>query len=104
MHSRNSSSSSSSSNPSPGSPPVKTGGFFTWKWGRSPPPYTFRAKHRVILQREMETLFYFRTPSPVGPLFLAASTKGLVRLEFEVRVQSLNPEKTQSPDSEPPLP
>ena len=38
----------------------------------------------------METLFFFRTPSPVGPLFLAASEKGLVRLEFEGRVQKLN--------------
>jgi O-6-methylguanine DNA methyltransferase len=38
----------------------------------------------------METLFYIRTPSPVGPLFLAASTRGLVRLEFEGRVQKLN--------------
>jgi O-6-methylguanine DNA methyltransferase len=43
----------------------------------------------------METLFYFRTPSPVGSLFLAASTKGLVRLEFEARVQNLNPKTTQ---------
>jgi len=39
----------------------------------------------------METLFYVRPDSPVGPLFLAASTKGLVRLEFEGRVQKLNP-------------
>ncbi|MFY9844649.1 MAG: methylated-DNA--[protein]-cysteine S-methyltransferase [Terriglobales bacterium] len=39
----------------------------------------------------METLFYVRTSSPVGPLFLAASPKGLVRLEFEGRVQKLNP-------------
>jgi O-6-methylguanine DNA methyltransferase len=38
----------------------------------------------------METLFCFRTSSPVGPLFLAASPKGLVRLEFEARVQNLN--------------
>ena len=38
----------------------------------------------------METLFYVRTPSPVGPLFLAASTKGLVRLEFEARAQKVN--------------
>jgi len=51
----------------------------------------------------MDTLFYFRTPSPVGPLFLAASTKGLVRLEFEGRVQSLNAEKTQLHESEPAL-
>jgi O-6-methylguanine DNA methyltransferase len=47
----------------------------------------------------METLFYFRTPSPVGPLFLAASTKGLVRLEFEARVQNLNPKTTQRQES-----
>jgi len=39
----------------------------------------------------METLFYWRASSPVGPLFLAASTKGLVRLEFDGRVQKLNP-------------
>jgi len=34
----------------------------------------------------METLSFTRTPSPVGALFLAASAKGLVRLEFESRV------------------
>ena len=39
----------------------------------------------------METLSYFRTSSLAGPLFLAASTKGLVRLEFEDRKQKLNP-------------
>src|ERR1035438_9768447 len=47
--------------------------------------------YRDILQPVMETLFYVHTDSPVGPLFLAASTKGLVRLEFEGRVQKLNP-------------
>ena len=51
----------------------------------------------------METLFYFRTPSPVGPLFLAASTKGLVRLEFEDRVQKLNPDAIQLQESKPKL-
>jgi O-6-methylguanine DNA methyltransferase len=51
----------------------------------------------------METLFYFRTPSPVGPLFLAASTKGLVRLEFEARVQELNPDTIQLRESKPAL-
>jgi O-6-methylguanine DNA methyltransferase len=51
----------------------------------------------------MDTLFYFRTPSPVGRLFLAASTKGLVRLEFEGRMQSLNAENTQLRESEPAL-
>ncbi len=39
--------------------------------------------------RVMETLSYTRTPSPVGPLFLAASAKGLLRLEFEARMQKL---------------
>ena len=39
----------------------------------------------------METFVYWRASSPVGPLFLAASTKGLVRLEFDVRMQKLNP-------------
>jgi O-6-methylguanine DNA methyltransferase len=48
----------------------------------------------------METLFYFRTPSPVGPLFLAASSKGLVRLEFEARTQqTLNASTTQMRES-----
>jgi len=51
----------------------------------------------------METLLYFRTPSPVGPLFLAASTKGLVRLEFEARVQKPNPDATQMRESKPAL-
>jgi methylated-DNA-[protein]-cysteine S-methyltransferase len=39
----------------------------------------------------METLFFYRTPSPVGPLFLAASEKGLVRLEFEARTMKMDP-------------
>ncbi|MGD0417840.1 MAG: methylated-DNA--[protein]-cysteine S-methyltransferase [Terriglobales bacterium] len=43
----------------------------------------------------METLFYVRTSSPVGPLFLAASTTGLVRLEFEARMQKLDRDTTQ---------
>ncbi len=51
----------------------------------------------------METLFYVRTPSPVGPLFLAASTKGLMRLEFEARMQKLNPGTTQLHKSKPAL-
>jgi O-6-methylguanine DNA methyltransferase len=51
----------------------------------------------------METLFYVRTPSPVGPLFLAASTKGLVRLEFEARMQKPNPATTQLRESKPAL-
>jgi O-6-methylguanine DNA methyltransferase len=51
----------------------------------------------------METLFYVRTPSPVGPLFLAASTKGLVRLEFEARVHKLNSGTTELRESKPAL-
>jgi len=51
----------------------------------------------------METLFYFRAPSPVGPLFLAASTKGLVRLDFEARAQKLNLDATQLRESKPAL-
>jgi O-6-methylguanine DNA methyltransferase len=47
----------------------------------------------------METLFCFRTSSPVGPLSLAASPKGLVRLEFEARVQNLNPGAVQLKES-----
>jgi len=47
----------------------------------------------------METLFCFRTSSPVGPLFLAASPKGLVRLEFEARVQNINTRTIQLQDS-----
>ncbi len=39
----------------------------------------------------METLSYSRTSSPVGPLFLAASAKGLVRLEFEAHSLKLDP-------------
>lgn len=38
----------------------------------------------------METLFCFRTSSPVGPLFLAASAKGLVRLEFDGRAMKID--------------
>lgn len=34
----------------------------------------------------METLRYTTFPSPVGPLFLAASEKGLVALEFDARL------------------
>jgi len=66
-------------------------------WGRgfapskAPLPHHSGVKYRAILQHIMETLFYWRASSPVGPLFLAASTKGLVRLEFDGRVQKLNP-------------
>jgi len=47
----------------------------------------------------METLLYVLSPSPVGPLFLAASAKGLVRLEFEDRALKINPETTQLQES-----
>ena len=42
----------------------------------------------------METLFTITTNSPVGPLFLAASDRGLVALEFDARTpgqQSIRP-------------
>jgi methylated-DNA-[protein]-cysteine S-methyltransferase len=51
----------------------------------------------------METLSYFRAASPVGPLFLAASTKGLVRLEFEDRAMKINPHTTHLRESRPAL-
>ena len=47
----------------------------------------------------METWYSHRTFSPVGPLFLAVSTKGLVRLEFEARVQRLDSEAIQLRES-----
>jgi len=47
----------------------------------------------------MEKLTYVRTASPVGSLFLAASSKGLVRLEFDSRVQKLNPNTTDLHES-----
>ena len=56
-------------------------------------------QQHAILQIVMETLFYWRASSPVGPLFLAASTKGLVRLEFDGRVQKLNPRTIQLQES-----
>ena len=47
----------------------------------------------------METLLYSRTMSPVGPLFLAASQKGLVRLEFDTRVQQFDSKRVQVEES-----
>jgi len=47
----------------------------------------------------METLFSFRSPSPAGTLFLAASEKGLVRLEFEGRMQEIDPAATRLQES-----
>jgi methylated-DNA-[protein]-cysteine S-methyltransferase len=41
----------------------------------------------------METLSYCKTESPAGPLFLAASEKGLVRLEFAPRVMKIDSRK-----------
>jgi O-6-methylguanine DNA methyltransferase len=51
----------------------------------------------------METLYYFRTSSPAGPLFLAASAKGLMRLEFEGRQQKVNPATIKLHESKPAL-
>ncbi len=48
----------------------------------------------------METWYYARTTSPAGPLFLAASAKGLVRLEFDARVQKFNSKKISLENSE----
>ena len=47
----------------------------------------------------MEVFHFLRTSSPVGPLFLATSEKGLVRLEFESRVQVLNPDAVKLTES-----
>ena len=47
----------------------------------------------------METLSYFRAASPVGLLFLAASTKGLVRLEFESHALKIDPSRTHLQES-----
>lgn len=47
----------------------------------------------------MESLFFFRTPSPVGRLFLAASEKGLVRLEFEAHPMKLDAKANQLRES-----
>jgi O-6-methylguanine DNA methyltransferase len=52
-----------------------------------------------MLQPAMETLFYSRTPSPAGPLFLAASSKGLVRLEFESHKLTVNRSTIQFQES-----
>jgi len=41
----------------------------------------------------METLFFARTSSPAGPLILATSAKGLLRLEFEGHRMKLDPKK-----------
>jgi methylated-DNA-[protein]-cysteine S-methyltransferase len=47
----------------------------------------------------METLFCINTRSPVGPLFLATSAKGLVRLEFQDRRLKMNPQTTELRES-----
>jgi len=70
--------------------------------GRSP-AFTLSNQTSCYPPPVVETLFYVRTPSPVGPLFLAASTKGLMRLEFEARMQKLNPGTTQLHKSKPAL-
>jgi O-6-methylguanine DNA methyltransferase len=38
----------------------------------------------------MDSLFIAHAASPAGPLFLAVSSKGLVRLEFQHRMQKIN--------------
>jgi O-6-methylguanine DNA methyltransferase len=48
---------------------------------------------------DMETLLFSRTASPVGQLFLAASAKGLVRLEFEERVMALDSKRIELRES-----
>jgi O-6-methylguanine DNA methyltransferase len=47
----------------------------------------------------METLLFARTESPAGPLFLAASSRGLVRLEFAARLTSMDSGKTELRES-----
>lgn len=47
----------------------------------------------------METLLFARTSSPVGPLFLVASERGLVRLEFESRVMQFDSNANQLRES-----
>jgi methylated-DNA-[protein]-cysteine S-methyltransferase len=47
----------------------------------------------------METWHYTRTDSPAGPLLLVASAKGLVRLEFETRVQKFDVKKVSLQES-----
>src|SRR5208337_3167078 len=76
-------------------------GPFGFAQGRLRPASTQRPSTQTLCYppRVMETLFYVRTPSPVGPLFLAASTKGLVRLEFEARMQKPNSGTTQLHES-----
>lgn len=44
----------------------------------------------MLSSRSMDSLFIAHAPSPAGPLFLAASSKGLVRLEFQHRMQKIN--------------
>jgi O-6-methylguanine DNA methyltransferase len=51
----------------------------------------------------MESISFTRTDSPVGPLFLASSAKGLVRLEFEARMQKLDSKTIQFRESKPAL-
>jgi len=47
----------------------------------------------------METWYSYHTSSSVGPLFLAASGKGLARLEFEARVMRLDSKAIQLRES-----
>jgi len=57
------------------------------------------SRNHAILHPVMENLSYIRTPSPAGSLFLVASPKGLLRLEFEGRLQKLNSKANQLHES-----
>ena len=53
----------------------------------------------LCFKRVMETWYSCHLSSPVGPLFLAASGKGLARLEFEARVMRLDSKAIQLRES-----
>lgn len=53
-------------------------------------PRLVLTRNIVISSRSMDSLFIAHAPSPAGPLFLAVSSKGLVRLEFQHRMQKIN--------------
>ena len=77
---------------------MNAGGFFICRFAERIEAFNFSSARFPQLSvstpcyppRVMETLSCTRTSSPVGQLFLAASTKGLVRLEFEARMQKLS--------------
>ena len=59
---------------------------------------TFHMRARGIFA-PMETLRFAYSQSPIGPLFLAASPKGLVRLEFKPRMQRIDPASARLEES-----